>query len=181
VEALATVSGIGKATVEREAAFAELVRQERDRAVAMAYHLTGGDRALAEDVAQEAFVRAYRALPRFRGEASLSTWFLRIVINRAQSARRREWLRQRMGALVGRGESSTPSGVDPGLRRRIGAALDRLTATQRAAFALVHLEGQSVAEAAEILGKPVGTVKSHLHRALLSLRQELGDIPREEP
>ncbi len=68
-----------------------------------------------------------------------------------------------------------PSG-DPALRRRIACALDRLSRGQREVFVLVHLEGFTVRECSEVLGKPEGTVKSHLHRALAKLRQELGDL-----
>jgi RNA polymerase sigma-70 factor (ECF subfamily) len=70
-----------------------------------------------------------------------------------------------------------PEGLsDPGLRRRIASALERLSRRQREAFILVHLEGFTVAECAELLGKPSGTIKSHLHRALTTLRAELADL-----
>jgi RNA polymerase sigma-70 factor (ECF subfamily) len=65
---------------------------------------------------------------------------------------------------------------DPGLRRRIARALERLSRRQREAFILVHLEGFTVHECAELLGKPTGTIKSHLHRALTTLRAELADL-----
>ena len=176
-----TTSAAPLPSLDREAQLDELVRTERDRAVAMAYHLVGGDREAAKDVAQDAFVSAFRALPGFRGDAELSTWFLRILINKASSYRRRRWLRDRWGGLTGGAELSAvaPRPGDPGLRRRIAAAMDRLSGPQRAAFAMVHLEGMSIRDAAAVLGKPVGTVKSHLHRALVKLRAELADL--EEP
>jgi RNA polymerase sigma-70 factor (ECF subfamily) len=65
---------------------------------------------------------------------------------------------------------------DPALRQRIASALDGLTRSQREVFTLVHLEGFTVRECAEVLGKPAGTVKSHLHRALTTLRRELSDL-----
>ena len=65
---------------------------------------------------------------------------------------------------------------DPGLRSRITTALDALSHRQREAFVLVHLEGLTVREAADFTGSPVGTLKSHLHRALTKLRNELGDL-----
>ena len=77
-----------------------------------------------------------------------------------------------------RDPAAAPTG-DPALRRRIGKALERLTARQREAFVLVHLEGLTVRECAEVLGKPLGTVKSHLQRALVSLRSELADLWEE--
>jgi RNA polymerase sigma-70 factor (ECF subfamily) len=68
---------------------------------------------------------------------------------------------------------------DPVLRSRIAAALERLSTQQRRAFVLVHLEGFAVKEAATIMGKAEGTVKSHLHRALQALRHELADLGSE--
>lgn len=170
-----------------EAVFRELVARERERAVGIAYHLTGGDRELAKDVAQDAFVRAYRALPGFRGEAQLSTWFIRILIRQASSARRREAVRRRFAALVGRDEREVESSaITPdrvaashAARQRIARALDRLPQGQRTTFALVHLEGMTIEEAARILGKAPGTLKSHLHRALVALRRELADLKEE--
>ena len=76
------------ALADREARFCSFVASHRERAVRLAWRLIGGDEAAAEDVAQDAFVRAYRALPRFREEASLSTWFYRILVRQAQSYRR---------------------------------------------------------------------------------------------
>ena len=175
---------------DRERLFADLVANERDRAVALAYHLVGGDRELARDVAQEAFVRAYRALPGFRGEAQLSTWFLRIVINQAASARRREKLRRLLGLGPRDGGDPEATHPDPAagpdaaahgqvVKRRIALALDGLSAGQRRAFALIHLEGLTVERAAVVLGRAPGTVKSHLHRALATLRRELADLVEE--
>ncbi len=180
---------------ERDRVFAGLVASERDRAVALAYHLTGGDRDLALDVAQDAFVRAYRGLERFRGDAAPSTWFLRILVREAASARRRLALLRRLGLARAAAPEPDPVvavAVDPGLRpdrladagairRRIGRALDRLPGTQRAVFALVHLEGLTVEESARVLGKAPGTVKSHLHRALVALRRELADLSEGAP
>jgi RNA polymerase sigma-70 factor (ECF subfamily) len=68
---------------------------------------------------------------------------------------------------------------DPLLRRRIADALAQLSRSQREAFVLVHLEGFSVHEAAAVIGKPEGTMKSHLHRALQTLRSELADLTED--
>ncbi|PIQ05004.1 MAG: hypothetical protein COW73_06800, partial [Nitrospirae bacterium CG18_big_fil_WC_8_21_14_2_50_70_55] len=78
---------------ERIARFRALVEEQRERAVRLAWRLTGGDRAAAEDVTQDALVAAYRALPRFRDEARLATWFYRILVRQAHSYRR--WQRVR--------------------------------------------------------------------------------------
>jgi RNA polymerase sigma-70 factor (ECF subfamily) len=158
--------------------FAAFVEARRDRAVRVAFRLLGGDEAAAEDVAQNAFLRAHRGLPRFRGDSSLDTWFYRILVREVQ--RHRRW--QAVRRLFGGDPESAPEPVDPrpagdpALRRRIADALERLPRGQREAFVLVHLEEQTVAEAAAVLGKAVGTVKSHLHRALSALRRDLADV-----
>ena len=163
---------------EREECFSAFVALQRDRARRLAWRLVGGDEAAAEDVTQEAFVRAYQALDRFRGEASLETWFYRILVRQAHNYRR--W---RAVRTLWHGESEAepadPTSAvqgDPGLRRRIAQALDHLSRRQREAFVLVHLEGFTVQECADFLGKPSGTIKSHLHRALVKLRAELVDL-----
>lgn len=163
---------------EREERFSAFVASHRERARRLAWRLVGGDEAAAEDVTQDALVRAYQALPGFREDASLATWFYRILVRQAQNYRRWRAVRE----LWGGGWKEAPPAYssdgfgDPGLRRRIARALDCLSRRQREAFILVHLEGFTVQESADLLGKPAGTVKSHLHRALTALRRELADL-----
>lgn len=168
----------------RDQRFAELVDKHRDQAVRIAWRLTGEDRATAEEVAQDAFLRAYTGLHRFRDEAELSTWFFRILVRQASNRRRWRGLRRRWGDLWG---SSGPGEVeelervadvscdsaDPALRDRIACAMDLLSPGQRAIFTLVYLEGFTVTEAATLSAIAPGTAKSHLHRALKTLRAEL--------
>jgi len=169
--------------IDRERAFAAFVTAHRDRAVGMAWRLVGGDGAAAEDVAQEAFARAHRALGSFRGEASLSTWFYRILVNEAQRHRRWRWVRERFGGAMPDDPADpapSPAG-DPALRLRVARAVAALPRGQREAFVLVHLDGLSLREAAEATGRATGTIKSHLHRAVHALRAQLADIdPRGE-
>jgi RNA polymerase sigma-70 factor (ECF subfamily) len=163
--------------------FARFAEARRERALRVAYRLLAGDLATAEDVVQNAFFRAHRALAGFRGEASLDTWFYRILVREVQ--RHRRWQALRSWFAVDPELAPPPVDPrpvrDPGLRRRITAALERLSRGQREAFVLVHLEELTITEAAEVLGKAVGTVKSHLHRALASLREELGDLRAPTP
>ncbi len=173
---------------DRESRFRKLVENERERIVAMAYHLVGGDREAAKDVAQEAFLKAYQALPGFREEASLRTWLIRIVINQATKYRRSQALRSRLGMIWPWAnpaydlEPAAPGPLpdrqvqDAATRARIAAALEKLSSGQRSAFALIHLEGMTVEETAGVLKKSPGTIKSHLHRALVRLRQDLADL-----
>ena len=166
---------------DRERRFDEFVHGYRDRAVRIAWRLLGGD-AAAEDVAQEAFARAHRGLARFRDEARLSTWFYRILVNEVRRHQRWRILRgARSGdtdpdALPDPRTTGDAARSDLALRRRIGDAIAALPRGQREVFVLVHLEGLSIAEAASATGRAVGTMKSHLHRALASLRTRLADL-----
>lgn len=164
-----------------EQRFRLFVSSHRERAQRLAWRLVGGDDAAAEDVTQEAFFKAYRALEHFREEASLATWFYRIVIRQAQDYCRWRAVRQTWSAFWnGRtAEATSQEPGDPLLRDRIARALARLSYSQREAFVLVHLEGFSVREAATVMAKPEGTVKSHLHRALQALRSELADLAED--
>jgi RNA polymerase sigma-70 factor (ECF subfamily) len=165
-----------------EERFASFVASHRERALRLAWRLVGGDDAAAEDVTQEAFIKAYRGLRSFREEASLGTWFYRILVREASNHRRWRRVRERWLVPLTR-EDLVPGPEAPTevvLRRRIARALDTLSPAQRGAFVLVHMEGFTVAEAAEVLGKAPGTVKSHLHRALVGLRRELADLHLDE-
>jgi RNA polymerase sigma-70 factor, ECF subfamily len=173
------VSGGPDAAVDREARFAAFVDAHRERSVRLAWRMLG-DQSAAEDVAQDAFVRAYRALPRFREEAELSTWFHQILVRQVHNHRRWAAVRRRWASWVGTDPVSRPVPRDGGLPKRLNQALDALTANQREAFVLVHLEGFTIREAAEVAGRAPGTMKSHLHRALVSLRASLADVYAEE-
>jgi len=163
--------------------FARFAEARRERALRLAFRLLAGDQATAEDVVQNAFFRAHRALAGFRGDASLDTWFYRILVREVQRQRRWQALRGWFAVdpeLAPPAVDPRPVG-DPGLRKRISTALEKLSAGQREAFVLVHLEQLTISEAAEVLGKAVGTVKSHLHRALAALRVELADLRGPTP
>jgi RNA polymerase sigma-70 factor (ECF subfamily) len=164
--------------VARERDFDAFVAAHRDRAVGLAWRLVGGDAAAAEDIAQEAFLRAYRGLDRFREEAKMSTWFYRILVNEAQRHLRWRWVRQRVaGEMPEDPRDPRPDATgDRSCAERVARAMAELPRGQREAFALVHLEGFTVREAAAITGRAVGTIKSHLHRALGKLRETLADL-----
>jgi RNA polymerase sigma-70 factor, ECF subfamily len=167
---------------DRTAAFARFVAAHRDRALRLAWRLAGGDGDAAEDITQDALVRAFRGLEGFRSEAALGTWFYRILVRQAANHRRWRGLRERFG---GWGDADAPdprppAQGDPALRERIGRALAALPGAQREVFVLVHLEQFTVTETAAILKKAEGTVKSHLARALRALRIELADLAEPE-
>lgn len=152
-----------------------------DRALrALAYRLVG-DRDLMDDVLQEAYLRAFRALPSLRGREAVGSWLYRIVYNASMDqVRRRERIAQL--ALEDAPERPDPA-PDPGEvaagRGDVAAALQTLAPDLRAAVLLVDAEGLSYEEAGVILGVPEGTVGSRLSRARDVLRRSLG-APRQE-
>jgi RNA polymerase sigma-70 factor (ECF subfamily) len=169
-------------------AFAELFRRHRDRLWAVALR-TLSDREEAADALQEAMVSAFRRAGGFRGEAAVTTWLHRIVVNAClDRVRRRRPLP--VDPLPGAGEDPTglrlpevPDGSDAAVTSLdVAAALGRLPVDQRAAIVLVDLEGYSVADAAAVLGVPVGTVKSRCARGRARLVPLLGHlVGRESP
>ncbi|MFM7204634.1 MAG: RNA polymerase sigma factor [Myxococcota bacterium] len=161
-----------------EQRFQALVSTHRERAVRMAWRLVGGDLAAAEDIAQEAFVKAWQALPTWRGDSELSTWFYRILLRQAANHRRWQGVRTFWHGLmkVQSEEGYHDLSRDAALQKRLAKALEQLSPGQREVFVLVHLEGFTLTEVAELLGKAPGTLKSHLHRALESLRESLQDV-----
>jgi RNA polymerase sigma factor (sigma-70 family) len=161
-------------------AYAALVREHEEAAFRVAYVIVRSS-ADAEDVAQEAFVKAYRALGRFRAGSPFRPWLLRIVGNEARNHRRaagrREFHQRRAGALEG---VPTARGADDELlemegRRRVLAALELLPERERAAVAGRYLAGLTDEETAAALGVPRATVKMRAWRGLNRLRRELGE------
>jgi RNA polymerase sigma factor (sigma-70 family) len=157
-------------------AYGELVQRYRDIAFRTAYLVTRSA-ADAEDAAQDAFVKAYYALDRFRARESFRPWLLRIVSNEAKnrirSARRREGLAFRVAEDHRSGDAApSPEAavVDLETRRALLAALSELPERDRLIISYRYLLELSEAETAEALGIRPGTVKSRLSRALDRLR-----------
>jgi len=156
-------------------AFGELVRRHQETVYTLALRLVGPD--LAADVAQEAFLRAWRALPRFRGEAAFSTWLHRITVNTAWTLRRRD-RRHLTQPLEGDFEDTAPlperAGELAEARAGLLRAIAALNPGQRAVLVLRDLYGWSGAEVARELAITETTVKVRLHRARARLRSLLG-------
>ena len=161
-------------------AYEELVRMHQDLAARTAYVITGQS-ADAQDAVQEALVKAYRALGRFREGSPFRPWLLRIVaneaINRRRSARRQTNLAVR--AAEGRPpDDAVPSPEGAALaqerHQQVVAAVSRLRPEERLVIAYRYWFDLSEAEMAEALGCPRGTVKSRLSRALARLREVMG-------
>ena len=162
-------------------AFDELVRRYQTPVLNLVRVLSG--RADAEDLAQEAFVRAWRGLSGFRGDSTFRTWLYRVTINVVQSHRGRMARLRALFAAGPAGEDSDDpieSAPDPGdLERRvldrdaIDRALATLPADLRLAVVLRDVEGLDYRAIAEVTGAPIGTVESRIFRARQRLRKEL--------
>jgi len=159
-------------------AFTELVRRHRDRLWAVALR-TLGDREEAADALQDALLSAYRAAGRFRGDAAVTTWLHRIVVNAClDRARRRQ---SRPTVPLPEIDPTPVPAPDRDTALVVRAALAQLVLEQRAALVLVDLYGYSVAEAAEILGVAEGTVKSRCARGRARLAVLLGHLREPDP
>ena len=156
-----------------------LYHRYKRRVYALAVRIVGANDA--EEVAQEAFIRIFRGLPKFRGDAALSTWIYRLAVNAALSHRSR---RGPLGADVRAADveaggetdgqsSAEPARGDSALRARLERALARLPAGYRTVVVLHDVEGLEHEEVASILGCHVGTSKSQLHKARARLREIL--------
>jgi RNA polymerase sigma-70 factor, ECF subfamily len=151
-------------------AFGTLVRRHSDRLWAVALR-TLGDREEAADAVQDALVSAFRAADRFRGDSAVTTWLHRIVVNACLDRVRRRAVRPTVELPpydIAGPEIDTDTVLD------VQSALQQLPTEQRTAIVLVDMEGFSVADAADILGIPVGTVKSRCARGRARLAVMLG-------
>ena len=155
-------------------AFSELVRRHQSAVRGLLRQLTRTDVALADDLAQQTFLRAYKNIRSFRGEARFSTWLYRIAYNcfREDARRRKE--------LVGIDEEQLqtrhdPQTVDPGLRHDLMRALSLLPLNERSAVLLCCQNGLSHDEASRVLDIPLGTVKTNVLRGREKLKRMLAD------
>jgi len=159
-----------------QGAFEMLYRSHRDRIYALCWRLCGGDAALAEDLLQEAFVRAWTKLHLFRGDSAFGTWLHRLAANVVLSDRRIRLRRVRvetqMDEVVERtmqGASDVTAGLADDLERAIAALPERA----RTVLVLYDIEGYPHAEIAEITGMAEGSSKAQLHRARRLVREAL--------
>jgi RNA polymerase sigma-70 factor (ECF subfamily) len=173
-----------------QGAYAVLVERHSDLVYAIVSRIVLNE-ADAADVAQEAFVRAYHALGRFRGDSKFSSWLYRIAVNRSlthlkRTKRRAAVLDPTSGARaeVEASLGAPPESPDEAVlkderRATVRAAVSQLPPRYRAVVTLFYLEEKSYREVAEILGIPMGTLKTHLHRARALLKEALTDRDTE--
>ncbi len=160
-------------------AFEELVRRYRNQVFAVAYRFVRG-REDAWDVSQEVFVKAYRSLKTFRGEASFKTWVLRITANQCKDHLKKRRLATvafddalEAGQVANTGFEPADEVQSQEIRRALEQALERLPLKHRTAFVLREYEGLSYEEMAQAMGCSLGTVMSRLHHARKKMRAAL--------
>ncbi len=172
-------------------AFEHFVRTYQRKVFRLVYTLVR-NAADADALTQDVFVKAWRAVPDFKGEAAFETWLNRIAVNAVRDAARRRRPVVSFSDFADADETGAarvPPSIEPvdattperearsrQIRRRIGEALEALSPRQRAIFVMKHYEDRTVAEIGAAIGVDDGTVKSHLFRAARKLRQKLEDL-----
>lgn len=154
-------------------AFGELVRRHQSRVRNWLRQLTR-NAAMADDIAQEAFIKAWDKLGSFGGQGRFAAWLMRIAYTEFLMARRKSKGEQRLAAAVEAARAEAPV-HDPSGEQAAAADLERmlaiLTDDERAVMVLCYAQGFSHGEASEITGLPTGTVKSHISRGKDKIRQ----------
>ncbi len=172
-------------------AFRVLVERHGRRLFRLAYRMTGNEHD-AEEIVQDAFLRAYRRLDRFEARANFGTWLYRICANCALDLMRRQRAEQARRQPAARDDDpdagdplESTATAEPGPERLVlsaelgagvRAAMDSLSATERAAFLLRHVEGFSIEEIARSLGLNIGATKNSVFRAVQKLRRHLDPL-----
>ena len=165
--------------VPNEQQFEAVLRAYQDKVFRLCYAMLGS-RALAEETAQEVFLRVWKALPRYRGDSSLSTWIYSITRNTCFTARKKmagprhfplDATAVRREVERGAGGHERPDRT-PDILRLVGELPDQY----RQAILLYYMEEKSYEEVAAMLDLPLGTVKTHLHRARKQLAEAIGAL-----
>ena len=158
-------------------AFEDLVRRYQPTVWRLCFHLLR-DEAMTDDATQDSFVRVYRFLPRYRGQAKFSTWLFAITRNCALDELRRVGRRNRLSEALHLDVAQPAS--DSTVRVEIHEALGELPLELREPVVFIDMFGASYSEVARVLGVPVGTVKSRVHRARRILADVLLDQKEEK-
>jgi RNA polymerase sigma-70 factor (ECF subfamily) len=173
-----------------ETAFSRLVERHSRGVFQLAFRLTGNEPD-AEDVVQDAFLRAFRELKRFEARSSFRTWLHRITVNCAYDLLRRRPRHKAESLDAGAGEYAPGGGIEPEaevssrpdrlafgaeVQSRVRTALELLTPTERTAFVLRHFEGRSLEEIGGTLGLRTGATKHSIFRAVQKMRRALAPV-----
>ena len=192
LQALGDQEVVAMAKAGKEAAYRELLRRYERPVFSLIFRMVR-DRSLAEDLAQETFVKVLNALASYRPEYKFSSWIFKIANNAAIDQLRRRELDTL--SLDGSPDARTPDEVEATAlqatdraespleeleSRETGAAIEqaigRLRPEYRTCILLRHVEGRSYEEIADVMDLPLGTVKTYIHRARLELREYLADL-----
>jgi RNA polymerase sigma-70 factor (ECF subfamily) len=158
---------------------ARAIRSLYDRYAPRVYAVVrriAGDDDLAQDFAQEAWIRAIRALPTFRGDSRFSTWLHRIAVNAALQALRKQETRKKRETPVKADIAIAPRNKDSLLQKRLERALDGLPEGMRRVLILHDVEGYTHEEIGDVLGVTAGTSKSQLFKARAKMRVMLAGL-----
>ena len=169
---------VEKARAGDRLAFEQLYRSHCDRIFGLCWRMCGGDKSLAEDMVQEAFVRAWNKLHLFKGESKFGTWLHRLTVNVVLSDRRIRVKRLQREREMSDDVERTLIGdrdVFAGLRKDLEAAIAGLPERARTVLILYDIEGYQHNEIAELTGMAVGSSKAQLHRARKLVREVLKD------
>jgi RNA polymerase sigma-70 factor (ECF subfamily) len=179
-------AAVARARAGDREAFRLLVERHSHALFRLAFRMTGNEHD-AEDVVQEAFIKAYRSLDRFEERSHVGSWLYRIASNCAFDLLRSRQRRERLVDDRSPGEdgfAQTPSlepdperlAASADVRRRIDVALARMSARERSAFVLRHFEGRSLDEIGHALGLDVNATKQSILRAVRKVRQVMAPV-----
>ena len=166
------------------AAFEQLGIRHQELVFSLAYKLTG-NREMANDVAQEAFIRAWKAIEKFRGDSTFSTWIYRITVNTAWTLRKKAKKHNTLNIddtyepiVIDEKKDPELVAINSDLSSVLINALDKIPIEQRIIVELKNIEGRSHKEIADYLDISVTAAKVRLHRAHQKLRQILEEVER---
>ena len=175
---------VRKSQLGDKAAFEKLVVRHQDLVFSLAYKLTG-NREMANDVAQEAFIRAWKAIEKFRGDSTFSTWIYRITVNTAWTLRKKAKKHNTLNIddtyepiVIDEKKDPELVAINSDLSSVLINALDKIPIEQRIIVELKSIEGRSHKEIADYLDISVTAAKVRLHRAHQKLRQILEEVER---
>ena len=167
-----------------KSAFEQLVIRHQELVFSLAYKLTG-NREMANDVAQEAFIRAWKAIEKFRGDSTFSTWIYRITVNTAWTLRKKAKKHNTLNIddtyepiVIDEKKDPELVAINSDLSSVLINALDKIPIEQRIIVELKNIEGRSHKEIADYLDISVTAAKVRLHRAHQKLRQILEEVER---
>lgn len=175
---------VKKSQLGDRSAFEQLVIRHQELVFSLAYKLTG-NREMANDVAQEAFIRAWKAIEKFRGDSTFSTWIYRITVNTAWTLRKKAKKHNTLNIddtyepiVIDEKKDPEMVVINSDLSSVLSKALNNLPVEQRIIVELKNIEGRSHKEIADYLDISVTAAKVRLHRAHQKLRQILEDVER---